>query len=1230
MGAPYEGMDRGRPSEQPSQTEIMIEPKELLDDLQRLIKKIENDLRERCRESAEADTRVRADYEKATAAQRTAMAYEIWREELITQAAVAWVLACVFIRFLEDNRLVKTPRLAGPRKPENRLELARDQQTLYFRRHPEHSDREYLENVFREASRLPAVGELLDQRHNPLWLLGVSGDGARLLLDFWRQLDPVSGALVYDFTDPELNTRFLGDIYQDLSEAARKRYALLQTPLFVEEFILDRTLTPALEEFGLENLRLIDPACGSGHFLLGAFERLFEEWTKQAQGTNLRKLAQNALDSIYGVDLNPYAAAIARFRLLVAALKACEETDLEYKIGFTINVAAGDSLLHGEAPSGSALQLPLPFDHYYQTEDEATLKYIIRRNHYHAVVGNPPYITVKDAKINVKYRERYGSCHMKYSLAVPFIERFFDLAVNRDYEDRYSRAGYVGMITANSFMKREFGKKLIEKYNPRWDLTHVIDTSGAYIPGHGTPTVIIFGRNQRPLASTIRTVMGIKGEPSTPKDPAVGLVWSAIVKQIDFPGSQSEFVSVNDTARESFHRHPWSIGGGGAAELKEVLDKGADRELEELADEIGITAVTGEDDLFILDDMATAKRQGIEEFRLLLVGDSVRDWTFSPPRPAIWLYNTDFKLKPLSFLPKSGKILWLCKAIISKRKRFGTPMLERGLTWYEWQELYSHKLRTPFSITFAEVATHNHFVLDRGGKVFNRTAPVIKLPAEATEDEHLVLLGLLNSSTACFWMKQIFQNKGSTVDEKGARQRTIPFEDFYQHGGTGLKQFPIPQDRPINIARKLDQLAQRLQSTLPSVLAERSVPETKAWREAEAEATRLRHEMVVWQEELDWQCYRLYGLIDEDLTSAGDEVPPVRLGERAFEIVMGRRMAVGELATTWFERHGSKPITEIPAHWPAGYRRMVERRIAKIKSNHDINLIERPEYKRRWNSEPWAEQAERALRNWLLNRLEDASYWTEITLTSASKLADRLRHDAEFTQVAEMYRRRIDFDFTRLVIELIESESVPFLPVFRYRSSGLEKRKIWERTWDLQREEDWLRPIIEKEIDREIAEKPDEELVRRNREDVIRERLVKAVGEIQPPPKYQSADFQSAVYWRLRGKLDVPNERFIIYPGCEREVDPSPVIAWAGWDHLQQARAIANYYELVRTREGWTPRRLMPLLAGLLELLPWLKQWHSEVDPIHSLEMDKFIEDFINSEARSLGKTIDEIKNWKA
>ena len=121
--------------------------------------------------------------------------------------------------------------------------------------------------MYAEVARLPGITRLYDREHDPVWRHGISGGAARDLLAFWRTVDPDSGALRHDFTDPEWDTRFLGDLYQGLSEEAKKRYALLQTPEFVEEFILDRTLTPALDEFGPAGLRLIDPACGSGNFL---------------------------------------------------------------------------------------------------------------------------------------------------------------------------------------------------------------------------------------------------------------------------------------------------------------------------------------------------------------------------------------------------------------------------------------------------------------------------------------------------------------------------------------------------------------------------------------------------------------------------------------------------------------------------------------------------------------------------------------------------------------------------------------------------------------------------------------------------------------------------------------------------------------------------------------------------------------------------------------------------
>ena len=59
----------------------------------------------------------------------------------------------------------------------------------------------------------------------------------------------------------------------------------------------------------------------------------------------------------------------------------------------------------------------------------------------------------------------------------------------------------------------------------------------------------------------------------------------------------------------------------------------------------------------------------------------------------------------------------------------------------------------------------------------------------------------------------------------------------------------------------------------------------------------------------------------------------------------------------------------------------------------------------------------------------------------------------------------------------------------------------------------------------------------------------------------------------------MPKERFISYPHAEREADPTLVIGWAGWDHLQQAKALAAYYVRMKEQEGWAPERLKPLLA---------------------------------------------------
>lgn len=599
----------------------------LVKDLRALALELEKDLKVRAREDDEIASRLTKEYDAARAAERTAAGYTEWLGGRVTQAAAAWVLSTVFVRYCEDNGLIEQPFLSGP---DGRAELAEDYQNAFITANPTLNNRDWLEAAFKHiADAHPTAAGLFDARHNPLWDITISYEAANSLIAFWRRRTDAGTEIRYSFKG--WDTRFLGDLYQDLSEAARKTYALLQTPEFVEEFILDLTLEPAVADFGLEGLRTIDPACGSGHFLLGLFRRILAEWRERERGTNDWVRIRRSLESVHGCDKNPFAASIARFRLLLAALEESGVERLSNAGLFPINVAVGDSLIHGRGLKGEQGELGRPEEpHTYSTED--VLDFVescnmLDQDSYHVVVANPPYITVKDERENKAYRRNYNACSGNYALSVPFMQRLFRLAVRTDGSSGGHGSGVVGQITANSFMKRDFGRRLIEEYLPHVQLTAVIDSAGAFIPGHGTPTVILVGRNHyRRETSLVRTVQGIKGEPAPPVDPSNGLVWSAIRQQFDRVGSESEWISVGDLPVERFRRYPWKLGGGGADDLTAVIEK-VDRRLGQCVSSIGRTTSTGADDAYFLPDAVTARRLGeSDRCRQLVVGEGVRDF----------------------------------------------------------------------------------------------------------------------------------------------------------------------------------------------------------------------------------------------------------------------------------------------------------------------------------------------------------------------------------------------------------------------------------------------------------------------------------------------------------------------------------------------------------------------------------------------------------------------------
>jgi hypothetical protein len=110
----------------------VIDRKALLEELQPLVTRLVDDLRAQAGAKPAIAERLAAQHREAVEAGRTAMALEDWREDDLTQGAVAWVLACVFVRFLEDNGLIADPLLSGPGA---RRDAALGRRAVYFERH---------------------------------------------------------------------------------------------------------------------------------------------------------------------------------------------------------------------------------------------------------------------------------------------------------------------------------------------------------------------------------------------------------------------------------------------------------------------------------------------------------------------------------------------------------------------------------------------------------------------------------------------------------------------------------------------------------------------------------------------------------------------------------------------------------------------------------------------------------------------------------------------------------------------------------------------------------------------------------------------------------------------------------------------------------------------------------------------------------------------------------------
>lgn len=246
------------------------------------------------------------------------------------------------------------------------------------------------------------------------------------------------------------------------------------------------------------DLKIIDIACGSGVFLVGAYDYLIKQIEKKLERNQdcdaelyadleypvlningRRKLINNC---IYGVDINPEAVEVSKMSLCLRLIDnySPEDFDAVGLLGSQILKGIGANIRCGNTLVGTDIEQHFPAiaDNMRELQEtnafdwESSFPTVFENGGFDFVVGNPPYVEVKNYNVGLPHMAAYikrfysSSKNGKIDLAIPFIEKGVNLL---------NANGRLGFIVQKRFFKTEYGKGIREILTSRKLLNGVHD-----------------------------------------------------------------------------------------------------------------------------------------------------------------------------------------------------------------------------------------------------------------------------------------------------------------------------------------------------------------------------------------------------------------------------------------------------------------------------------------------------------------------------------------------------------------------------------------------------------------------------------------------------------------------------------------------------------------------------------------------------------------------------------
>jgi hypothetical protein len=654
----------------------------------------------------------------------------------------------------------------------------------------------------------------------------------------------------------------------EVKPEVKKAGGVYYTPAYIVEYIVKQTvgkLIAGKSPDEIAPLRILDPACGSGSFLLGAYQLLLDyhlDWyvehlhapqtrdriyqTMQGWRLTTAEKKRILLNNIYGVDIDRQAVEVTKLSLLLKVLEDETQESLGKQLALfkepalphlDANIRCGNSLIGLDYFAEQLMPDPDERRRINPMDWEREFPGIMRNGGFDCVIGNPPYVRIQMMKEWAPrevelYKQKYAAASAgNYDLYVVFVEKGLSLL---------KPWGRLGFILPHKFFNAQYGAPLRELIARGKYLAHVVH----------------FGDQQVFRGATTYTCLLFLDK--------AGSETCRVVKVEDLAAWRADGKAIEGTIpAEKITGAEWNFAVGTSAVLFEKLRQ-MPVKLGDVAD-IFVGLQTSADDVFIMnlveEDSRTLrlKSKSLEAewtfekdlFFPIVSGTDVHRYSPLPKRQYVLFPYTvdDDSVNLIDFetilkkYPKTAAYLQANKKRLENREKGKA----KGARWFGYIYLKNMTRQSKVKLCVPRLVDRLYATYDTEGTHFLDNVDVGGITLKPNYQQHSLayLLGLLNSSLLCWYFPFV-----SAPFRGGWRSANRQF----------LSQLPI---RVINFDDPNDALQHRRLVTLVTQMLELH----KQLRAARIAADRemLQRQIDATDEQINALVYALYGLTEEEI-----------------------------------------------------------------------------------------------------------------------------------------------------------------------------------------------------------------------------------------------------------------------------------------------------------------------------------------------------------------------------